>query len=376
MTKKAACMLLALFMSLVLSGCWSYHGLNEMTLVSGIAVDKVGERYHLTFETIDLNATTKESAVKAKLIESDGDSVFEAVRNAKKRISNRLYFGNAQLLVLSKKIAEEDGLESLINWFLRDAEIRETAEVVISQEETAKKLLAQGDGEDLAISYEIVRIIEQDDTLVGSTVRMPLYQIYNKLSAQGDSLVLPVFHLADNDQTKKEEANGAAIFKKDKLVGFMSAAEAKYYLMLVNYLNGGILTGEPGEGSLQDVSLELIKNETKVTHSYQNGKLTMNIGIKMSAYLGEYPENFSPLGNQHLTRVQNDTKNLIQEQAKKLIKRVQTEYDSDIFGFGNSIYKTDLPLWEKLKGNWDEIFQTLDVEVDPELQILNTALLR
>ena len=53
-----------------------------------------------------------------------------------------------------------------------------------------------------------------------------------------------------------------------------------------------------------------------------------------------------------------------------------SEYDSDIFGFGESIYRTDLALWKKLKGNWDETFQTLDVEIEPEVHILDTSLLR
>ena len=179
MMKKAVCVLLALLISFSMTGCWNYRGLNEMTLVAGVAVDKVGEKYYLTFEIIDLTSPTKEGGIKAKLIESEGNSIFEAVRNAKKRAANRLYFGNTQIVILSREIVSQDGVESLINWFLRDAEVRETAELVVSQEETAKMILAQEEEKDQVVSYEIIRIIEEDENLTGSTVRVPLYEVFN-----------------------------------------------------------------------------------------------------------------------------------------------------------------------------------------------------
>ena len=376
MMKKAVCVLLALLISFSMTGCWNYRGLNEMTLVAGVAVDKVGEKYYLTFEIIDLTSPTKEGGIKAKLIESEGNSIFEAVRNAKKRAANRLYFGNTQIVILSREIVSQDGVESLINWFLRDAEVRETAELVVSQEETAKMILAQEEEKDQVVSYEIIRIIEEDENLTGSTVRVPLYEVFNRLKTDGTALILPAFHLAQNDRNKKEEANGAAVFRGDKLVGFMSPEEAKIYLLLTNRLHGGILTGEPSGFSLQDISLEMTNNQAQISHSYQNGKLIMKVKIKVNAYLAEYPGMCVPFGNQRLTKVQTEAKRLIREKGDLLIKRVQTEYDSDIFGFGESIYRTDLALWKKLKGNWDETFQTLDVEIEPEVHILDTSLLR
>ena len=120
----------------------------------------------------------------------------------------------------------------------------------------------------------------------------------------------------------------------------------------------------------------MTNNQAQISHSYQNGKLIMKVKIKVNAYLAEYPGMCVPFGNQRLTKVQTEAKRLIREKGDLLIKRVQTEYDSDIFGFGESIYRTDLALWKKLKGNWDETFQTLDVEIEPEVHILDTSLLR
>ena len=38
------------------------------------------------------------------------------------------------------------------------------------------------------------------------------------------------------------EANGIAVFKKDKLLGYLSSEETKYFLMATDEVKGGLLT--------------------------------------------------------------------------------------------------------------------------------------
>ena len=85
------------------TGCWNYIGLNNMTVVAGIAIDKSGENYLLSFEIYDLQNTAQGEPIKSKIVQCKGKTIFEAVRNAKKRTSNKLYFSEAKIKLLKKK---------------------------------------------------------------------------------------------------------------------------------------------------------------------------------------------------------------------------------------------------------------------------------
>lgn len=74
-------------------------------------------------------------------------------------------------------------------------------------------------------------------------------------------------------------------------------------------------------------------------------------------------------------KLAKDTEKKIEENIKKLIKKVQTNYNSDIFGFGNSIKKNMPNEWKKICKEWDEYFPKLDVEVSSEVNITKSALL-
>ena len=62
-----------------------------------------------------------------------------------------------------KKIAEEDGINSIIDVFLRDGEGRETFNLVVSQQNSAKDLLKCEGTDEKVVSYEIREILDKDN---------------------------------------------------------------------------------------------------------------------------------------------------------------------------------------------------------------------
>ena len=52
----------------------------------------------------------------------------------------------------------------------------------------------------------------------------------------------------------------------------------------------------------------------------------------------------------------------------------QKEYKTDIFGYGNYIYKNHYQKWEKLKNRWNkEIFPDLNIEISTKISLKNTG---
>jgi spore germination protein KC len=374
MIKKSLCLLLIMLLTLSLFGCWNYRGLNQMAAVVGIAVDKnpAGDVYELTFEVVDLAASSKEKGPSAKIIESEGKTIFEAVRNAKRKMANKLYFGEAQVVVISEDIARSEDLGAIIDWFMRDGECRETMCLIISQEETARAILSIEGIDKAIVSTELRAIIKSDKKVTASTAYVEMYEAFSALNAKGKSLALPAFHNVINDGEPASELNGIAVFKGERLVGYLTPEESKYYLFIVNEMQGGVLALSAG-GQEDDATLEISRNTTKRSYAYQDGKLKVTIKTDTVVYLGELMVPGNALDKELIAALEDAAETQLEQKIMEVVRKVQFEYDSDIFGFGNMVYKRDPRLWNQLGDTWNEQFQSMEVEVYSDIHIVNTA---
>ncbi|MBW7573838.1 Ger(x)C family spore germination protein [Caproiciproducens faecalis] len=378
MNKKIVCLLLSLILLLSQTGCWSYRGLNEITIIAGIGIDldPKTKDYLVSCEIIDLTSTGKESGTKAKLVESRGKTVMDAVRNAKKRLLNKLYWGNNEVLIFGNELAKSGDIGNVINWFLTDAECRETVCLVVSQEKTAKDLLSIYGLDNSVVAFEIKKIIADDENVVGTMENVQLFQAFSILNSPGRSLALPAFRDVKNDEDIVAESNGEAVFKGDKLVGYLPPEESKYYLFAVDEIHGGILTTSSTDEDQTDVSLEISKSKTKNSYSYENGQLKFTIKIETEVAVDEMKPGVDLLDEDTLEKIEQREQKMIEERTESVIKKVQTQYNSDIFGFGNMIYKSDVKLWQQLEPEWDKIFPTIQVKVESKVNIVNTSFLK
>lgn len=377
MTKKIASSLLILLLLIPLSGCWDYRGLDELTIVTGVAIDKKPEEdiYQLTYEIVDLIESIKEKGPNRKLIESEGKTIFEAVRNAKRRVSNKLYFGHSELIIICEEIARNEDLNVVLDFFTRDSECRDTINVVVSQEKTARDIIASEGIGHTVITNEILEILEDDKKITSSILSVELYRLFNIMGAEGKELALPAFHIVQNDGKPTAETNGTAVFKDNKLVGFLSPEESKYFLFIVNEIEGGIFT-VASSGQRPDISFEIYNNDTNLSFEYKDEKLKIKIKTTTVVFLGEFMRQFAPLDEKELNALEETAEKELEDKIRNVVKKLQTEFGSDIFGFGNMIYKKDFRLWRQLKDNWDEHFKSLDLEVEADIRIMNTATIK
>lgn len=375
--KKIGLLLLTVCLLLPMTGCWNYRGLNELTIVAGVAIDKIENQYLLSFEIMDMSKPVKQEGVTSRMIQAEGKSIFDAIRNAKNQLASTLYFGNVQIVVISQEIAREDGLHTIMDFFLRDPEMRETIRVVIPQQPQAWEILDVKQKDGSAVAYGIVQIIRDNSKTVGATIDKPLYLMYQELYTPGSSLTLPAFHVGSSDPMNPSfaEANGTAVFQGDKLAGFLSSSETKYLLLGRNELKGGLLTMYLPDIAPHNLSLEISRTSCKLSHREVDGKLTIRMEVYVEAFLADYPHKKMRDTQMVIDPIQNGAEELIQESMADLIQKTQTKYHADIIGFGDYIYRHDLALWNQIQDDWDTRYRDLSVEIVPTVHILNSAML-
>jgi hypothetical protein len=56
-----------------------------------------------------------------------------------------------------------------------------------------------------------------------------------------------------------------------------------------------------------------------------------------------------------------------------VLNKIQKEYNADVIGIGNKIYRKDYYIWNKLKANWKERFKDIKINVSSNIKIENSA---
>lgn len=377
MKRRLCGVFLCLVCLLLCSGCWNYRGLDTIDIVTGVAVDRDAEtgEYLLTFELVDTQGDGDKGEVQAKYVESRGLTLFDSIRNAKMRLINRLYGGNMQCLIISKDIAETEGLLSVLEEFLRDGEPRETMSIAISQQETAKEIL-HGKGIDShIISYELHDMIREDNEVTASTKNTPLYMAYNAIKGEGNSLALPAVRCIQNEGETVVEVNGIALFREDRLIGFESAADTMQYLFVVDDVDGGVISFAVTNPS-DSVSLEIKSCSSKTQVAYENEQLIIQIQIDVRMNVMEIKSHFNISNSKERRALERRVEEVIQEQVTKFVQRVQQEYKTDVLGLGGMMYRENPSLWRSLRGDWDTVFQNAGIQVAVQADVVSSGVLK
>lgn len=217
--------LLFLFL-LPMSGCWNYSELDDRAIIAGAAIDRMesGE-IRLTVETVAFQEGQSTGA-KSELLSGVGGSVPEAIFNIMNQSQKELYWHHATLLVLGERYAAE-GIGDLLDYILKEHEMRLTLTLAVSRLETAAEVLGlECHGAEIR-SFGIAGIIEEQDRL-GQTVRADAYQVLN--ARLGGNLDVAFPQISSVKQGKKSAVNvsGCAVFSGDRLSGWLSANETRF----------------------------------------------------------------------------------------------------------------------------------------------------
>ena len=393
--KKKIIPVILSILCILLSGCWDYQSITDLNIVSGIAVDIVDEDYLLTFEIVNVS-NGPESVARSVYADATGSTLFEAVRNAKRKLANKFYLGNMQLIVISEKIVRTKGIASILDALLRDGEPRETLNIVISKEETAQAILTEEGLDVTNVSYELNNIIENDSSITIATKNVHLFEAYNALTEPGFTLVLPAVQLVEREkgnQSDREgnqgddsqtddskdqkiiELGGIAIMPDDSLIGYITANETNYFLAVTDNIIGGAFSFSLNPDEPNDIAMEIKKNHTKSKFSYQNNKLKIQIEIKNSMNLIELKMPLPILEKNVRKQLEERCADEFKSRVEGLIEKAQNEYRTDIFSFGNMIYKDNPKLWAELESDWHNIFCNAEIEVIVETELINTGII-
>ncbi|WP_165613067.1 Ger(x)C family spore germination protein [Paramaledivibacter caminithermalis] len=376
--KKRLLLSLCIIIALCISGCWNYSEINDRRIISGAAVDynKEKDMIELTVELVMPISVGGKMQMKSESFSGLGDNLFNAVRNLISKTGKKIFWSHAKVLILSEDIIKEkEKFLSVIDFIKRDAETRDDMMLLVSREKTAKDILKTDVKVQEIISFHLEDMLKNQKS-ISKYRAVPLWKFVDELSSEGISATLPTINIAEYNKKKISQIYGTAIFKGAEKVGWLNGIETKSFLFVIDELKGGTLVTVATNLAKEPVKItfEIFKNKTKVKPIYKDGKIAMKIDIKTMVNINEIDSSLDFMNEENLKRIQRSGEDTIKKMVGNVIKKVQEEYKSDIFGFGAIISRENPKLWEGIKSNWEDIFTKLDVDVNVNLNIRGSAL--
>jgi Ger(x)C family germination protein len=383
--------ILAISISLLNTGCWDYNEVDRRGYVLGVAIDLATEEdlqeaklqkiipeagkpiYAYTIQIpIIANAKQRPAGTGGGSAESEktwnlkilGNSFFEAVREFSTRLDYPPFFEHLKVVIISEDAARK-GIYDATDFLIRDHEMRRRTKVFITPGSAYSILEVRPKIEDYSALY--LRSLPENAT---KTSRMPHITDLGKVSMSIHSNI--DFVLPKIIATKSEiKSSGAAVFKKDKMVGYLNELQTNYLKWIDDIVTGGTITISSFDNEERTITLEVNSVKTAVKPEVKNGKITFNIESKAKANITEI--NYKPgeevFDESFIYKVERAAEEKVKKGMQETIKTVQNEFGTDILFFNRALERYAPDTWDKVQGNWDEIFTNVNTNVKVTVKI-------
>lgn len=375
---KVILIIIMLMILIFATGCWGRRELNEMAIISAAGVDPYSEK-ELTF----VYQIANPSAIAAKGVGSiktpffthktNGETLFSATTKASRELSRALYYGHLQAFVINSKFAEEYGLRHLLDFLYRNNEVRENIHLFVTDDQSVENILSTqvilDNINGIAIEKNLRNAYENE----GVVRPIELREVVSSLICEAGGVVIPLIKISPDEPKSNLAATqnaimgtvirieGFAVFKKDKQIGTLNPKEARALNFITDDIKKTSLVF-PYKG--HNHTLEILRSDTKVTTDIKNGKPEVLIEIENQASLNDFTIPVELDDPAVINELEAITNKVIKEDVEAVIKRVQQDYQVDIFEFCYKFAQQQPKEWNKIKDDWDkEYFVDLDVKI-------------
>lgn len=376
-----ACLFLLLLV--VLTGCWNRRELNELAIAVAMGVDKKDNDYLVSIQIVNPGAVAAQRAgtdtAPVITYSTQGTSIFEALRRTTTKSPRKIYLSHMQVIVLGKEVAEE-GIAKVLDFLSRDHEFRTDFFLVVSKDATAEEILKTLTLLEKIPANKMFHSLESSNTAWAATGKATLDKLISDMTSEGKHPVLTGITLdgakdiagtKENMQRIDSRAllryEGLAVFKKDKLVGWLNEEESKGYNYIQNEVKS---TAEyvacPNGGN---IALEIIRTNSEMKGKVVRKKPEVAIEVRVEANISEVQCNMDLAKDKTIRGLEAKAAEKIKGFMQQAISKAQHKYKADIFGFGEAVHRAEPGFWKKAKQNWDEEFVGLDVDMRVDFNI-------
>lgn len=384
MVKRMLYFIFVLCLIALLPGCWDKDELNELGIMLALGIDMEGDLYKVSAQVVlptEIASKGGGEGNSVTLFEATGPSLNEALRKITETSPRVMYIPQLRVVVLGEDYARR-GISNMVEDLVRDvfaradyfvlvAKGRQASDVLqvatplekIPANQLFSSLLASSKSWAPATTVTIDELMKQ---LVSDSVHPVLtgVDIVERGSDEGKD---SIDHLKSIRPKAELRVTSLAVFKKDKMIGWLNEEHSKGYNYIQDKVNQTFGHIKFKEGL---VSLRILRSSTDKKVKIVDGEPLIKLKVtNINTVVGVSDSDVSLKKQEDIHIIEQKSVGKINEILKSTVETVQKKFKVDIFGFGELIHQSHPKLWDKLKDHWDEEFPKLQVEYSAEVQI-------
>lgn len=348
--------------------------------VMGMAIDKLpgDEPISITVEVVNTKAqgTIDESTGKSSgsvYEESKGKSLYDAIENLTNISPAKISFAHNGIVILSKELCES-GISDVMDYLHRDREFRTTNWLLVSDNSAKEIIESNSPNEDITSIglYNLMLQLEKNNTIVPVDINDYTAKI-NRVSMSG---YIPVAYIdkSEGSSFNTVKIDKMAIFKENKLAGILSEGDSKTLM----WLSGGraghmVVYPLETEKSNKNMAVDVVKKSAKIIPQIKNNRIKIKIDCTGYGIVREIGNMY--LDPETIKKIEGSTEQELKKKLSSLIDKSQN-LNTDFIGFSEKIYNNNPKLWFSIRNNWDSIYPNLEYEVNFNVKINNTGIIK
>lgn len=362
---------------LSLTGCWDRREVNDIAIISGMAVDKLDDKIRVAIQFPLAGQLGGPggggggtSGAKSWYVDSaTGVTLKEASIRLQKSLSRQQYYAHRRVIILGEALAR-DGIAPQMDITFRSSQNRLTALLVLAKGQAIDVLntdaiLEQQPG-------EMIRELTMNGMKNPRTVKHVVDALINDgIDVAAPFLVADKTMIGEKGEAKSRVTlDGMGVFRDDKLVGMLKGEQAKGLLWAMNQIRRPSLSVLAPDTN-QYLTIQFTENSTELKPEFSGDKIRMKIIIRAIGNLYENQSNYNA-NRDNLNALTQIASDKLKSDVEKTIRTLQ-EYGSDPCGFGDAIFRKKPAVWNKIKNNWYEIYGGMEVLVETHLNLEHTG---
>ncbi len=359
-------MVISLFSGLLL-GCWDRQEIEMRMAVTAMGIDLSKEGYKFTTAVPipqlivgGAGGGAGEGGNPVEFFSVKAKNLSEAGYKLETQASKVRFVGNMQVILFSEAVARQ-GIESFLDLFRRDPEIRRQLWPVVVKG-TAENAITKTVTNMEQIPTNFIRDMLDKGKRVETVPDFDLGRLFVELSSKSRQAPLLNYIIAEKDKYHWE---GIAVFKRGKMIGLLKDLEEINVLLQTRFgYKGRLVMAQCGEDHTNNISFlpSSFSREIKVT---ERPEIQVNVHVKGKIYEKNCSLNLRDEKN--LSLIEKKIAATYKEAAERLVRRAQQEWKWDIFHFGDHVRAYHPTIWNR--DNWWQSFPNIPIKIDYQVKI-------
>ena len=385
MKSKKYLVIMLILSTICMTGCWDKVEIDKKAFVSVLGVDagkdigkekqleKISpaasftgskfDKIRVTYAFPDISKLGPEKGGTAadNTMSVDAYSMQDSMDKIVNKSSRNLSFGHLKLMVLNTSILDySNTFKEVIDYIQRQPAINRMIYIVFSEDKSEEILRFKSNMEKSIENY-IIGMLENNEK---NNTAFPLtLNEFLEETSQNNTALIPVINI--DKKNKDLKISKVAVIKNNKIKGYISTEQSNN-IQLINKKFKGATRTIIRDGSPLDYSIENSERKIKLK---DKENLSFDIKLNLEGQIKGYNIDKQISSKGDINKIEEDLNKAITQEINEVIRVSQSEYNTDILDLGEYVHKYHPKLWKKIKGNWNDLYKSLDINVTVDTKV-------